>query len=132
MHQIDKPDAPLGLTLTEQIGVAIRAMGMMDRDWYREDLAKRLRHWAPAVRSHRATPALRLSRGFALTAMMLAVVFGIALAAPPILTSRCDQTAWRVEPVACWQYSWQALTARAAGNMAATRGWPLIIVQSGR
>jgi CRP-like cAMP-binding protein len=47
----------------------------------------------------------------------------------PILTSHCDQTAWQIQPVRCWQYSWQALSAPVEGNMAATRGWPVIVVQ---
>jgi hypothetical protein len=113
-------------------------MGIMDRDWYREDLAKRLRRIPGAAQpaeptplEHRAAPA-RLNRGFWLTGTMLAVVMGIVVAAPPILTSRCDQTAWQIQPVRCWQYSWQALSARVEGNMAATRGWPVVVVQGGR
>src|SRR5690242_16813090 len=100
-------------------------MSLMDRDWYREDLAKRLLRIRGATQpkpAEQAVPVRHQNRGFWLTGTMLAVVIGIVVAAPPILTSRCDQTAWQIQPVACWQYSWQALSVRVEGNMAATRG----------
>jgi hypothetical protein len=35
-------------------------------------------------------------------------------------------------PVACWRWSWSALSERVLGNMAATRGWPIATVQIDR
>lgn len=94
----------------------------MDRDWYQEDLKQRLRRIPGTTQSdltwseqsehrHRSVPVRRLNRGFWLTGAMLAVVLGVVLAAPPILASRCDQGAWQTQPLACWQYSWQAWVA---------------------
>ena len=108
-------------------------MGLWDRDWYREDLNERLRRipgttqskladltwsdkladltWEQTEQRQRPVPMRRLNRGFWLTGTMLAVVAGIVVAAPPILTSRCDQMAWQMQPIRCWQYSWQAWVA---------------------
>jgi hypothetical protein len=95
-----------------------RSMGLMDRDWYRADLAQRQRRrkWRGAVRG-----------GMAATAIMLA-----ALAILPFtLTSRCDPDGWQTMPLTCWRSSWTALSERVAGNMAATRGFPIVTVRVG-
>jgi hypothetical protein len=96
-------------------------MGMMDRDWYRDELAQRRRRhrrkeWRGTVRGVMAT-----------TAIMLA-----ALAILPFtLTSRCDLDGWQTMPVICWRSSWMALNERVKGNMAATRGFPVSTVRVG-
>lgn len=93
-------------------------MSLEDRDWYREALAERLR------RNRRVT-----RRGLWLAiAMVASILVVIVLVAPPTFASRCDQATWQIRPVTCWQYSWQALSARVAGNMTATRGYPVIVV----
>jgi hypothetical protein len=55
----------------------------------------------------------------------------LAVAALPIgLASRCDGVAtWRHSPMACWRDSAATLIARVERNMAATRGYPIIVVR---
>jgi hypothetical protein len=125
-------------------------MGLADRDYYREEFARKYRAelararpplhldqsaWDDAAsRSPMARPhprSLRLNRGFWLIGCVLAVAIGITLAAPPIFASRCDQMAWRMQPVACWKYSWQALNAQAERNTAAP-GWHMTVIYGGR
>jgi hypothetical protein len=93
-----------------------------------------------AGRPHRAILALRrlvlrrpARRRWLSGAVIALVVGGTVLAVPPVLTPRCSGLdTWQHEPVACWRYSWSALVARIDGNMAATRGWPFIIVRTER
>lgn len=97
-------------------------MSLMDRDWYRAELARRQQ------RSRRG----KWWRALRVAAVVTAVV-PIALAILPVaFTSRCDVGAWQTVPSACWGRSWAALSERVAGNMRATRGWPLIIVRVDR
>ena len=99
-------------------------MSLEDRDWYREDLARRAA--SDELRRRRAK-----WRGLRQAVAMLAITVGaIILVAPPVLASRCDLVGRNIQPVACWGYSWAALSARVAGNMAATRGYPVFIVQT--
>jgi hypothetical protein len=83
-------------------------MSLLDRDWYQKDLARRLRR-IKGTASYVPPYRRRL-----LPWLVIALVT-IVLAAPPTLTSRCDQSAWHSDPISCWQYSWQALSARVAG-----------------
>lgn len=111
-------------------------MSLDDRDWYREELAQKRRRLDLAQRLHRAVPELARPdwrrRLWPPLAISVTVLAGMTLIAPPIMTSRCELSAWRIEPVACWRYSWQALSARVGGNMDATRGWPFAVVRVDR
>ena len=131
-------------------------MSIEDGDRYRDDFTRQLRrikgspnHHAIrepptfsgpkdrdlARRLHSAIPELHRNRRqrsqlWQPVAAILAVTVGaIVLAAPPMLTSRCDRVAWNIQPIACWHHSWAALRMRVAGNLEVTRGYPLIIVQ---
>jgi hypothetical protein len=104
-------------------------MSFYDRDYYREELARK-RGVRPSLwLNPTPTPLLdkllrqrRPRRWLWLLAAPVTILAGVTLAAPPVMTSRCDQGSWWSEPVACWQYSWQALKAQFADNTAATRG----------
>jgi hypothetical protein len=88
---------------------------------------------ADRLHLHRAVRRLLLRHRWRSGPMLAMVVIGTVLAVPPVLTPRCSGLAtWQHEPVACWRYSWSALVARMDGNMAATRGWPFIIVRTER
>src|SRR5690348_3327986 len=100
-------------------------MSTMDRDWYRGELARRL---------HRAVPELRRRTRWCWLwqAVGVGVVILVVLAILPVaMTPRCDLATWRVQPVQCWRYSWGALSERTSDNMAASRGFPVVIVRTG-
>jgi hypothetical protein len=93
-------------------------MGLIDRDWY----------WAE--RARRAQRCLRLARGFRTAVAVATALLAVFASLPIAITSRCDFDTWQTEPGACWRWSWAALSERVAGNMAATRGgWPVAIVR---
>ena len=62
--------------------------------------------------------------GFAL----LVALFPVMLVS---VTPSCDIARWRAMPVVCWQRSWHRLVARVTANMAATRSFPLAVVEIG-
>jgi hypothetical protein len=117
MHLVDTEDAKKGATVeqpsgddvTDQPSLATstdRNMSMMDRDWYREEVAKRLRQIS-GTPSYIPSPATKLKKLTKRHGLWLAVTLvAVVLAVPLTLTSRCDQGSWLSEPVACWQYSW--------------------------
>src|SRR5215472_15589642 len=120
-------------------------MSLMDRDWYRKELAQReLAQRLPArsatpgrYRSSavRAVPELRrkAKRRWLWVAVGIGVILpGVSAILPIAMTSHCDLRTWQAQPVPCWRYSWAALSKRVSGNMAASRGFPLIIVRTGR
>jgi hypothetical protein len=97
-------------------------MSLMDRDWYRAELAQRQRR----LRRDERRRVLRL------IIVATAVVLTSLAIVPVAVTPRCDFAAWQMQPTACWRWSWAALSVRVAGNMAATRGFPLAIVRVDR
>jgi hypothetical protein len=128
-------------------------MGLEDRDWYREEIARRRsgnrKPTRPLQRSGlgpaQARPAVSVStvsiddqppaaRGRWQTALNVAIaVMAVAQTCLAVLlvtfTPACDRSGWTTRPIACWRWSWDALVDRVA---AATRGYPVMIVQSGR
>jgi len=95
-------------------------MGLMDREWYGADLAQRLRR-----RRGRAALRATIKTAVAFAAIVLAA---LALL-PPVLTSRCNSSAWRTTPARCWQLSSLALRKRVSANMAASNGLPVGILR---
>jgi hypothetical protein len=93
-------------------------MSFNDRDWYRDEVAKRLRQRQQPRRGKwpdlpRRANWRDLIRGlFAVMAIVLAVFVTF----PVTLTSRCDLGEWRTTPVQCWRSGWAALGGRIAGN----------------
>jgi hypothetical protein len=79
-------------------------MSLLDRDWYQKDLARRLRRI-------KGTASYVLPYRRHLLPWLAVAVVTVILAAPAIFASRCDRGMWRIDPVACWQYSWQAVSA---------------------
>lgn len=107
-------------------------MSLDDREWYRAEMARRrsasrtkARPLPKLLARINARPALKLISGAVATA-------AVALAVLPVtVTPRCTLDNWTSTPEGCWLWSWSELTDRVAGNMAATRGWPFVIVQTG-
>jgi hypothetical protein len=99
-----------------------QSMSLMDRDWYRAELAQRQRRLRRDERRRALTIAV------VATAMVLTALAILPVAVAP----RCDFAAWQRQPVACWRWSWAALSVRVAGNMEATRGFPIATVRVDR
>ena len=100
-------------------------MGLMDRDWYRDEIAQRKRC---AERARRNARLRWLGTALGVGLMVLATLMTL----PVVMTSRCSSAAWQQEPMTCWRYSWTAFSERVSNNMAASRGFPVIIVQQSR
>ena len=156
-------------------GVCSGGMALDDRDYYREELARKrgIRPPGPFGRpSVPSTPLLdqviaaqvppssppappepppsppetplsaarwpwrvgarRRRRAGVMAAVAMAAF--VAVAARPVgLTPRCNGVAtWRHSPVACWRDSAATLIAGVERNMAATRGYPVIVVRVDR
>jgi hypothetical protein len=97
-------------------------MSLMDRDWYRAELAQRQQR----LRRDERRRVLRMA--IVATAIVLT---GLAIL-PIAVTPRCDFAAWQTQPVACWRWNWTALSVRVMGNMEATRGFPVATVRGDR
>lgn len=48
---------------------------------------------------------------------------------PIVVTPVCNLDVWRASPGACWRDGWSALVDRIGGNMAASRGYPVVVVR---
>jgi hypothetical protein len=83
-------------------------MSFMDRDWYRDEVAKRLRQQQQPRRGRWQD----LLKG--LLAVM-AIILAVFVTFPVTLTSRCSFAEWRTSPVLCWRSGWAALAGRIAG-----------------
>ena len=107
-------------------------MSLIDPN-YPDELALRKRCAALSGRLHRAVPELARRSAKRRWRWAVAGIGAIVLAALvlPAMSSRCDLPAWQREPVTCWRHSWAALGERVSGNMAESRGLPVVIVPSG-
>lgn len=117
-------------------------MSLEDRDWYRAEVERRrsasksrvalkiastVANVAVGVEHRRSASKSRIALKIASAVAVVAV--GLVVL-PVAVVSRCDFDSWTSMPEVCWQSSWSALRDRVSGNMAATRGWPVVIVQS--
>ena len=103
-----------------------RAMSLEDRDWYRAEMARRRSAGSYATVSHQ--PLRQVSRWRVARTTVIAAVAVVAIGLvllPATMDPRCDLDSWTSTPV-----EWSALSDRVSGNMAASRGWPVTIVQS--
>lgn len=78
-------------------------MGIHERDWYRDEVARRKR---PPLGGR----APRLGR-----LVTMAAVAMTALLVLPAATSTCDLNRWQTMPAACLQQSWEMLLRRIGG-----------------
>jgi hypothetical protein len=129
-------------------------MSIQDRDYYQKDLAERLKRipgtaqydslglpirpaqqrpppaQQPAPVKRPMSTQIRPPRQMiALVSIWLVAAMLMLLAAPPILAPRCDLGAWQIEPVACWQYSWQALMATPHSYPVTTPDYPFVRIR---
>ena len=81
-------------------------------------------HSASMSKVHLRSHLARITRHMGLALLVAAIPVMLITVTPS-----CEMARWQATPGVCWQRSWHRLVARITANMAATRGFPLAVVE---